>query len=107
MQSMTFKQVMDRDVDETFLNVAEFADLHNIDGNNVPALIDDMENIEREKQMKSNMDGMSSTAPFPTSGRRMIGCWILNYTAKATGRMLFPTGCRNWISWIIPLCASW
>lgn len=37
MQSMTFKQVMDRDVDETFLNVAEFADLHNIDGNNVPA----------------------------------------------------------------------
>lgn len=39
MQSMTFKQVMDRDVDETFLNVAEFADLHNIDGNNVPALM--------------------------------------------------------------------
>ena len=58
MQSMTFKQVMDRDVDETFLNVAEFADLHNIDGNNVPALIDDMENIEREKRMKSNMDGI-------------------------------------------------
>ena len=49
MQSMTFKQVMDRDVDETFLNVAEFADLHNIDG---------MENIEREKRMKSNMDGI-------------------------------------------------
>ena len=58
MQSMTFKQVMDRDVDETFLNVTEFADLHNIDGNNVPALIDDMENIEREKRMKSNMDGI-------------------------------------------------
>lgn len=58
MQSMTFKQVMDRDVDETFLNVAEFADLHYIDGNNVPALIDDMENIEREKRMKSNMDGI-------------------------------------------------
>ena len=35
MQSMTFKQVMDRDVDETFLNVAEFADLHNIDGNGI------------------------------------------------------------------------
>lgn len=33
--------------------------------------------------------------------------WILNYTAKATGRMLFPTGCRNWISWTIPLCANW
>ena len=46
-------------------------------------------------------------SPFPTSGRRMTGCWILNYTAKATGRMLFPTGCRNWISWTIPLCASW
>ena len=58
MQSMTFKQIMDRDVDETFLNVTEFADLHNIDGNNVPALIDDMENIEREKRMKSNMDGI-------------------------------------------------
>ena len=58
MQSMTFKQVMDRDVDETFLNIAEFADLHNIDGNNVPALIDDIENIEREKRMKSNMDGI-------------------------------------------------
>ena len=58
MQSMTFKQIMDRDVDETCLNVAELADLHNIDGNNVPALIDDMENIEREKRMKSNMDGI-------------------------------------------------
>lgn len=59
---MTFKQVMDRDVDETFLNIAEFADLHNIDGNNVPALIDDIENIEREKRMKSNMDGIHAPA---------------------------------------------
>ena len=58
MQSMTFKQVMERDVDETFLNIAEFADLHNIDGIDMPAIIDDMENIEREKRMKSHMDGI-------------------------------------------------
>lgn len=58
MQSMSFKQVMDRDVEETFFNTAEFADLHNIDGIDVPAIVDDIENIEREKRMKSNMDGI-------------------------------------------------
>ena len=58
MQSMSFKQVMDRDVEETFFNTSEFADLHNIDGVDVPAIVDDIENIEREKRMKSNMDGI-------------------------------------------------
>lgn len=40
------------------MNLGEFADTHQIDGKIMPAIFDDVEVIEREKQMKSNMDGV-------------------------------------------------
>ena len=49
---------MIRDVGEVFLNPLEFADTHTVDGAEMVAMVDDMENIEREKKMKSNMDGI-------------------------------------------------
>ena len=42
----------------TFMNVDEFADMHTVDGKEIPVLVDDNEIIEREKKMKSNMDGV-------------------------------------------------
>lgn len=58
MDELTFKEATQRDIDEVFFNVDEFSDLHVIDGVEMPAMIDDMENIEREKKMKSKMDGI-------------------------------------------------
>lgn len=58
MNTPTFKEIMQRDVDEIFFNAAEFADIHIVDGKSMTAMIDDMENIEREKKMKSHMDGI-------------------------------------------------
>ena len=51
MVRKSFKEVMKDDVNNTFMNVDEFADMHTV-------LVDDNEIIEREKKMKSNMDGV-------------------------------------------------
>mgnify|MGYP003249051372 CR=1 FL=1 len=57
MVRKSFKEVMKDDVNNTFMNVDEFADMHTVDGKEIPVLVDDNEIIEREKKMKSNMDG--------------------------------------------------
>ncbi len=58
MEPMTFKDVMAADINDAFLFAGEFADTHNINGVDMTALVDDMEHIEREKKMKSSMDGI-------------------------------------------------
>ena len=58
MVKKSFKEVMKADVDNTFMNLDEFADMHTVDGKEIPVLVDDNEIIEREKKMKSNMDGV-------------------------------------------------
>ncbi len=80
MNTPTFKEIMQRDVKQTFFNAAEFADTHTVDGKSMVAMIDDYENIEREKKMKSHMDGIyarqillyvmaSEFGPLPAQGR--------------------------------------
>lgn len=54
----TFKDFAAADVDNVFFNLTEFADKHLVDGVEIVAMVDDMEHIEREKRMKSNMDGV-------------------------------------------------
>ena len=58
MNTPTFKEIMQRDVKSVFFNEMEFADRHMVDDAEMVAMIDDMENIDREKKMKSNMDGI-------------------------------------------------
>ena len=58
MTSPSFKDIIQRDIEEIFFNPEEFSDAHTIDGVSMTAMIDDMEHIEREKKMKSNMDGI-------------------------------------------------
>ena len=55
---ISFKEAARKDVANTFLNLAEFADLHKINGKEMPVIVDENELIEREKRMKSNMDGI-------------------------------------------------
>lgn len=58
MESPTFKHLLHQDIYNVFFNFDEFAEKHDVNGYMIPALIDEMENIEREKKMKSHMDGI-------------------------------------------------
>jgi hypothetical protein len=86
----TFKELIQADVKSVFLNDLEFADPHTIDGKEMPAIFDDIENIEREKKMKSHMDGIyarqillyvaaSDFGPLPAQ-RRILKVDGKNYT---------------------------
>lgn len=54
----SFKELVQADANDVFMNTNEFADLHTIDGKSMKVIIDDNENIEREKKFKINMDGI-------------------------------------------------
>lgn len=54
----TFKSIIANDIHSTFLNTEEFSDLHVVNGTEMPVQMDDIEQIEREKRYKDNMDGI-------------------------------------------------
>lgn len=56
---MTFKEQIRADVSAVFLNLDEFASTHNVNGKDIPVLVDNNELIDREKKAKSNMDGVN------------------------------------------------
>ena len=77
---MTFMEALEQDLQDTFFDLDEFGAPHTVDGTTMTAIIDDMENIEREKKMKSHMDGIharqiilyvktSEFGPLPAQGR--------------------------------------
>ena len=55
---MGFKDIVRADVHNIFLNLEEFADTHIVNGNEIPVLIDNNEQIERERRINQNMDGI-------------------------------------------------
>ncbi len=84
---MTFKEIIADDVHRTFLNVEEFSDMHAVNGKEMPVQIDTNEQIEREKRMSQNVDGVytnqkliyvasSDFGPMPKQGS------ILNLDGK-------------------------
>lgn len=64
MTSRTFKDIVQDDIKITFINPDEFADSHTIDGVAMDVIIDDYEHVEREKRMKSTMDGIYARQLF-------------------------------------------
>lgn len=55
---MTFKELVNSDIDNVFLNVDEFSEIHIVNGKSMPVMVDNNELIEREKRAKENMDGI-------------------------------------------------
>lgn len=55
---LSFKELLQQDVKSVFLNPLEFGETHTVNGEHMTIVLDDVENIEREKKMKSNMDGI-------------------------------------------------
>lgn len=48
----TFKDVLRQDVKRVFLNIDEFGEMHDINGQEILVVIDENELIEREKRIK-------------------------------------------------------
>ena len=55
---MTFKEIIASDVHAVFLNTTEFSEAHTINGVEMACQEDSNEQIEREKRMNQNMDGI-------------------------------------------------
>jgi hypothetical protein len=55
---MTFKEIIASDVHAVFLNTTEFSEAHTINGVDMACQEDSNEQIEREKRMNQNMDGL-------------------------------------------------
>ena len=83
MESLSFKDACRQDIDTVFMNVDEFSGTHVIDGKTMTVHFDDLEHIEREKRMKSTMDGLSvrqilvyvkasEFGPLPARGRALV-----------------------------------
>lgn len=83
MQMKSFKEILNQDIENVFLNTLEFADIHNVDGKDMPVQIDDNEVIEREKKERSHMDGLyvkqkliyvkaKDFGPLPAIGRQIM-----------------------------------
>ncbi len=58
MASPSFKDIIKRDIKQTFLNLDEFGEEHSVNGETATVIFDDIENVEREKKMQSHADGI-------------------------------------------------
>lgn len=55
---MNFKELVAQDTKKVFLNPDEFGEEHEIDGKMVMVIVDSNEQIERQKRVVSNSDGV-------------------------------------------------
>lgn len=84
---MTFKEQLAYDNRKVFMNTDEFAEVHNINGRDIPCIIDNNEMVDREKryQYKRSLygDGIylkellfyvnaKDFGPLPAIGRNML-----------------------------------
>lgn len=64
MEALTFKDILHRDIKQTFLNPYEFGEEHKVNGKAMTVVLDDLENVERQKKMQSTMDGIFARQLF-------------------------------------------
>ena len=50
---LSFKEILQQDVKNVFLNPLEFGETHLVNGEPMTIVLDDVENIEREKKMNA------------------------------------------------------
>lgn len=55
---MSFKDILQSDVHEVFMNAGEFSDMRTVNGREMAVQTDSNEQIEREKRMAQNVDGV-------------------------------------------------
>lgn len=58
MEIPSFKDICRADITRSFLDPEVFGEEHTINGKPMVIVLDDMENVEREKRVESRMDGI-------------------------------------------------
>lgn len=53
-----FKDIVNSDISETFLNADEFSDMHSVNGKQMKVQIDNNEQLAREMRLNERMDGI-------------------------------------------------
>lgn len=56
--SSAFKNQLQKDISDIFLNVDEFSDMHMVNGKNIPAQVDEAEATEKEIKLLGYGDGV-------------------------------------------------
>ncbi len=80
---MTFQEQLEKDRRTAFLNPEEFGEAHTINGKEMTIIIDNNEQIEREKRTNQHADGVyknqkliyvaaSDFGPLPKQGVRLV-----------------------------------
>ena len=54
MERKSFRQIVEEDISDSFMDIDEFAEIHNVNGKEIPVIVDSNEQIEREKRMSEN-----------------------------------------------------
>lgn len=57
MESPSFKDILKNDIKAIFLNPEEFGETHTVQGREMTIVLDDIENVEREKKLQSTTAG--------------------------------------------------
>lgn len=81
--AMTFKEQLEKDVRTTFLNPKEFGEVHTVNGKEMVIILDNNEQIEREKRANQRTDGIYKNqkliyvaapdfGPLPKQGVRLV-----------------------------------
>lgn len=94
---MTFKEAIRSDISNVFLNLDEFAATHNLNGKDIPVIIDNNEMIEREKKMKSDMDGLNTKTTLIYVKARDYGGGVppVGYAITLDGKTYVVTDAMN------------
>lgn len=58
---MNFKDCLQNDIDNTFFNTNEFAEVHTYNGKKVKAIVDDDKLLEMKLRVNQHSDGLSSS----------------------------------------------
>ena len=66
---MGFKDILYQDIGNVFLNPEEFGEFHQVDGEQMPVIIDGNEVTERYKKQIVMYVSVSSFGPMPAIGR--------------------------------------
>lgn len=83
MPEMSFKELLEQDVKNVFLNPEEFGELHTVNGKEMVIIMDNNEQIEREKRTNQHTEGIyenqkliyvaaSDFGPLPSQGSLFI-----------------------------------
>lgn len=94
---MTFKEQLKADISGVFINQAEFAAVHAVNGEQMPVILDDNELLERDKaKAGTNFDGLYKSRRLMFVEKSIFGPRpAIGATLALDGKMYRVQGCTE------------